>query len=121
MLLTGIAATLVDVTALTLLAVVGWMPIGLAAVTAAFLGGTANFFMLRRWVFDVRGAWLKQLVLYNLCVVAAGALLCGGIVHLAVRAGLAIAAAKCIASVVTLVVWNYPVSAHLEFRDEEPT
>ncbi len=119
MLLTGVAATLVDVTTLMALAVVGWIPIGLAAVTGAFAGGAANFFMIRRWVFAVRGAWLKQFVLYNLCVVAAGALLCGGIVHVAVHAGLAVVAAKGIASIVTLIVWNYPVSAHVVFREEE--
>ncbi len=121
MALTGIAAQAVDMSTLVGLASLGWMPVGLAAIAAAFAGGTANFFMVRRWVFGVQGDWVRQFVVYNVSVVAAGALLCGGIVHLAVHAGCMLIVAKCIASVVTLVVWNYPVSARVVFREEEPT
>ena len=121
------AATLAD--AVTLLSLVrgAHLGAGAAAVLGCLAGGAVNFTLTRRWVFGVEDARsaVRQVVLYGVFVVLGGAVLVGGLVHLAVqRSGAPLLLARALAAVVVLAAWNYPLSSLLIFRapplGEEP-
>lgn len=123
MLAASTAATLLDVLSLLVLVTLAWIPAGLAAAIGCLVGGAANFTLSRLWVFGERGrraGWPRQLALYVVTVVAAGALLSGGIVHFVVHLGVSVLVAKALAATFTMAFWNYPVQLLVVFKKESP-
>ena len=122
------AATAADFLTLLFLVRAVHLGAGVAAVLGCLVGGALNFTLARQWVFDGAGEagpmW-RQIVAYGACVVLGGAVLVGGLVHLAVqRSGAPLLLARALAAVVVLAAWTYPLSSLLIFRapplGEEP-
>lgn len=104
-----------------LLSLVGaHVPPALGTVCGATMGGLANFFLSRLWVFQAgRAHLMRQLLLYAGVVVFIGALISGALVALVMHIGATVVIAKCVAAAVTMSLWNYPVSHFVVFRTEE--
>jgi len=112
-------ASAADVATLLCLVALGHLAQGPATVLGCLVGGGVNFLLSRAWVFEDRGGSpLRQAALYALFAVLGGALLSGGIVHVATQLGAPVLAAKGVAAALVLGAWNYPVSTLLVFRKE---
>jgi putative flippase GtrA len=113
------AASTVDFMTLAALVGLAHVAAGVAALIGCLLGGAVNFGLNRRWVFRARGPGsLGQGGRYFLFVVLGGAVLVGGLVHLAVQQGAPVYAARLAVALLVLFAWNYPVSKHVVFRED---
>jgi putative flippase GtrA len=117
--ISSMAASAADFVTLLTLVGLAHLAAGAAAAIGCLVGGGVNFALNRRWVFSANGSGVGQLNRYFLFVVLGGAVLVGGLVHLAVqRLGAPVLLARVVVSLIVLFGWNYPVSKHLVFREE---
>lgn len=115
-------ATTLDFAAL--LGLVGMrVPPALATIVGSTAGGLTNFLVGRLWVFPSGPTgsthFMKQLLMYAGAVVFLGAIISGALVTVAMHLGATLVGAKCLAAILTMGLWNYPVSQYVVFRKEE--
>jgi putative flippase GtrA len=116
----GLAATLLDFTAMSL--VVEWLGgnAELGTVAGAAMGAVANFLLGRHWVFRGAGgrAAVGQAARYALISLASLVGNTMGEYVLHERWGVQYQLARVVVAVIVSVVWNFPMQRHFVFAAE---
>jgi putative flippase GtrA len=115
MICAGGAATVVDTGTLLALCWIAGLAAGPAAVLGCAVGGVVNFAINRAWIFGASRGWARQALRYAVIVVGGGAAVTGLGVAALDAAGAPLLVAKAFATVLTLAVWTYPMSARVVF------
>lgn len=112
----GIAATVVDMSALVL-QVKGGMPVAAAAFFAAAAGAVVGFMMNKHIAFRDRSPiTMEQLVRFGSVAVATALLLAVAMQLFAVKLGVPLVLAKLLCSALVFLAWTYPAQRRLVFR-----
>jgi putative flippase GtrA len=112
----GVAATVVDMSALVLLVKCG-MPVAGSAFLSAAAGACVGFVMNKHVAFRDRSpiTW-KQLARFAAVAVATALLMAVAMQLVAVKLGVPLIAAKAICSAAVFLAWTYPAQRKLVFR-----
>lgn len=111
----GIAATVVDMSALVLM-VKGGLPVPAAAFLAAAAGAAVGFLMNKHIAFRDRSPiTVQQLARFGGVAVATALLMAVAMQLFAVKLGVPLLAAKALCSALVFVAWTYPAQRKLVF------
>lgn len=111
----GVAATVVDMTALVLQVKSG-MPVAAAAFLAAAAGAAVGFLMNKHVAFRDRSPiTVEQCARFGAVAVATALLMAVAMQLLAVKLGVNLVVAKLLCSAIVFVAWTYPAQRRLVF------
>ena len=112
----GVAATVVDMSALVLLVKSG-VPVAGSAFLSAAAGACVGFLMNKHVAFRDRSpVTFKQLARFAAVAVATALLMALAMQLVAVKLGVPLVAAKAICSAAVFVAWTYPAQRRLVFK-----
>jgi len=112
----GVAATVVDMSALVLMVGSG-MPVAAAAFISAAAGAGVGFLMDKHLPVRYRShVTFKQLARFAAVAVATALLMALAMQLVAVKLGVPLVAAKAICSAAIFIAWTYPAQRKLVFR-----
>lgn len=118
--ISGVIATVIDVTMLVFLVEIVRMPLALAAFLGAASGAGANYLVSKYWAFRCTAPInIKQLVTFAIVAFCTACFMAIAMQIFAVELGLPYLAAKAIAAAVVFVLWSYPAQARWVFRAAE--
>lgn len=115
--ISGLAATLADVTTLIVLVEIARIPVALAAFLGAASGAGAGFLISKYWAFeDPAPIRLQQLLAFASVALCTACFMAVAMQLFAVALGLPYLAAKAAAAATIFVLWSYPAQRRWVFR-----
>jgi putative flippase GtrA len=118
--ISGVIATVIDVTTLIFLVEVVRVPVALAAFLGAASGAGANYVVSKYWAFkETAPVNVKQLLTFGIVALCTACFMAAAMQVFAVGMGLPYLAAKGIAAALVFVLWSYPAQARWVFRAAE--
>ena len=114
--LSGMLATVLDVSALIALVEFFGVYVTIAAFVSAISGASANFLVNKFWAFEDHSAIdAKQVISYALVALTTAFLVAGAVHVFAVVIGWPYLAAKALAAILVFLAWGYPAQAKFVF------